>query len=189
MENIDRVGKHIKSVLKMNGTLLENIPNVYFYTAMLSRDESRKLPATMRRYLIQETGYSDYETFEFVGDAVYELVMAEIIYRNPILNMTSKNIVGNHARSNHLFSCLMQSKNLCSLTMPQKECADKFEAIVGVVYTALEAGNYDSVSIIGQWLTSVWDLEQAYTSRTNTCDHLVKGNGTTLPKHEIDQFF
>lgn len=112
-----------------------------------------------------------FEDFEFFGDAVYELVIQQFVNRTHASHSLYDSL-----RSNHDQACLFSKTGLCS-GLPQvndrnhygKPCADRLEAIIGVLYSYLVKINHPNpISIIGDWLVGLLELH-------NVKDYLDQG--------------
>jgi hypothetical protein len=101
-----------------------------------------------------------FEDFEFLGDAVYELVAHRFGYHERVIESYDS------LRSNRDQACLFSRTGLCDdlpLTNQRgdygKPCADRLEAIIGIVYSYLTAINHaDPIQLIGEWLAELLDF-------------------------------
>jgi hypothetical protein len=105
------------------------------------------------------------DRLEFLGDAVLELAISDMLYKQGILEVGKLSTIRQVIVRNVSLICLMNDLNLCDISKPlDKSCADLFEALLGAVYIHL--GNYkdfNPISFIIQWLIDVWHFDSIIT--------------------------
>ena|SRR5437868_4461480 len=112
-----------------------------------------------RTQLKKEYGMDNYQRFETLGDAVLELVIIDKLFdkHNIRLGGFTSKIVNNKS-----LYCLAWKKKICELlmnpTQQYKDCADVFEAILGVIYIHLKSININPIDFISQWLDDQFNL-------------------------------
>jgi len=96
------------------------------------------LKRTFKEGLVKKYGFSNLEDLEFMGDAVLELVAANLVFRKSKGGpgyMTQKK--SEMVRNTTLF-CFMEKLKLCDYietnNYSMKDCADVFESIIGMMY-------------------------------------------------------
>lgn len=130
----------------------------------LTKSDSN-LPETLTNYQKINFGSSDYERLEFLGDAILETVISEMIFDN--FNLVSEGELSEFRSKivrNSSLSCLSKNKKLCNLIIPKKfsnskNCADVFEALIGAIYYYLKTSHHPNpLRFVVKWLNTEWDF-------------------------------
>ncbi len=134
---------------------LINIPDDLLLLALskLPRDKS----------LITKYGSSDYNRLEFLGDAVLDLIVADVLFHNfSITTSKELSIMRSKMVQNISLTCLSEHKGLCDLIIPyrhgDKDCADVFEALIGAIYYYLKPTYNNPLEFILYWLNKEFNF-------------------------------
>ena len=123
--------------------------------AIAFRPASADLTRHERDRLTQLYGTHNLETFEFLGDAVIELLVTDILFDEVSTSSTGPGQLSQLRQElvrNTTLYCLMQEQGLCEYIeeageLRIKTCADVFEALIGVLYYYLNYLYDGSLSI------------------------------------------
>ena len=101
----------------------------------------------------RECGVESYERLEFLGDAVLEMVVTDVLYRNYNLeagksskfraSLVSTENLRSIAEKLGLHTMVKKSKSLCQIS--KKTTADLFESVLGAIYLD---GGLDAVKVV-----------------------------------------
>lgn len=166
--NNDNV-KILRNLLLDNYAEFDDIPDDLLLLALI-KNSRQKLTHLATTY-----GSSNFERIEFLGDAVLDLIVAEVLFKNfnlktpgDLTEMKSKLV------RNSSLTCLAQNKNLCSLiisidqyTVYGKNCADLFEAIIGALYYHLQNTHPNPIKFLLFWLNNEFDYENIISYMLN----------------------
>ncbi len=159
----------VRRALGLNVAPWNQIPDYLLLVAFVHPDTTKhKLLAEDIQKHMQETyGLVNYESFEFLGDRILEVVVTNMMLEDYILTGTPGFFTQTKAAlvKNASLECYMQSKDLCKCiigvkTPTTKQCADIFEAIIGIMFYHLNNSGYGytSINYIESWLNSEFDL-------------------------------
>ena len=149
---------------------LKNIPDDLLILSL-----TRSIPLAFPKYLVSKLiatyGASTYQRFEFLGDAVLDMIVAEILFTDyNLLTSGDLTIAKSNIVNNISLICFSNSRQLCQLIIWQgqninplvesKSCADLFESIIGVIYYYLKMQKYpDPLYFILTWLKNEFQQE------------------------------
>lgn len=118
-----------------------------------------------RIYKKYKANHNDF--LEFLGDAVLELLITDLIYDKG-LTVGKMSTIRMYIVKNVSLICLMNDLNLCNInTVITKSCADLFEAIIGAVYMHLKNYDVNPIKIMNQWLIDVWNMDNIINDMIN----------------------
>lgn len=153
--------------------IISNIRKIFGleYDPYLSIDNDLLLiaftPKCKTRQINSKYKTCNHQSLEFYGDKAFYSVVASLLYDIFGLNATPGFLTNLNSRltKNMLFFDLMRDKNACILVRGKKynvgiksngrfhnECADTFEAIIGVLFIHLNNLGLDFISYIKTWL-------------------------------------
>lgn len=169
----------ILQILGVGGTIWQNMDTDLLLAAFIHK--SGKVDKDVSDRIYNKYGQINYETLEFVGDAVIHLIYTNILLEdNRNFSLSEVHHYRSQMERNLTFYCYMNQTGLCNEIIRDerqffgwKECADIFEAIIGALYWYgyYELGlGYNVIPHIRDWLVNVWKIDQ-------TLDNLVK-NGS-----------
>lgn len=100
------------------------------------------------------------DRLEFLGDAVLELIISDILYQRGIKLASELSKIRSVLVRNVSLICLMNDRNLCDTNKTiGKNCADMFEAIVGAIYLHLNQNdNINPIKIMIKWMNDIWNM-------------------------------
>ena len=172
---ISEKGQRIRTKTSLNTGIWATIPDDLLILAFTAR--GAKVPVAFTNQLRDRYGFSDYETLEWLGDRVLELMATQMIFesRTEILLKDSTKI-REHLVKNITLFCFMKRKGLCDevisskdrwpdtlrpwdqRNVPYKVCADAFEALLGVLFFYLNYLRKDprAYSLIYDWFLNTW---------------------------------
>lgn len=142
----------------LNYPLIEDIDNNLVLLAVI--EPGTQLSLSLYRKLLNQYQAINNDRLEFLGDAVLELLISDILYKRGIKQAGQLTKIRAVLVRNVSLICLMNDKNLC-LTKKDigKSCADMFEAIVGAVYLHLsQVNNINPIQIMIDWLNDIWRM-------------------------------
>ena len=136
--------------------------------------------------LEQKYGTRNYESLEFLGDAILESLLRYIIYqqlapRGPGVMTRVDGIL----RSNKVFACLANNFGLCQYVVTKskvttKICADVFESLTGAVFLHLIKTGRDAYAILYDWLVNFWKIGDYFNDIINNVDNSCIWEGPNL---------
>lgn len=139
-------------------------------------------------------GKSDYQSLEFLGDGVLEVILKFIIYQT--LSDYGPGVMSkviSRLRSNKYLACLANRTDLCKYIITGKQnltgkiCADIFEALIGAIFFHLISEGRNAFKILYEWLIFKWnivgDLYELLAKEDNPCT----GDPLDLPSIDIDK--
>ena len=102
-------------------------------------------------------GSGDYNRLEFLGDAVLDLIVGDLLFHDFSINTAGElTQIRSNIVKNISLSCLAEHKNLCGLIIPryeyEKDCADLFESLIGTIYYYLKPLHENPLAFILYWL-------------------------------------
>jgi dsRNA-specific ribonuclease len=169
-ETLVEKAQRIKKFLKLQEYGID-IDDDLLLLAFVSRAGRKLLPIAFRKEINRKYQTDDYEWYEFIGDAVLELLITTIF--------TEIGSIGTHGMAsvfrmklveNKTLDCYMKCKDLCKESIGivnDKTCADIFEAIIGVIYYHLyyiKGLGYESLNIMRRWLKDYWYIQESLDS-------------------------
>lgn len=163
--------KSLRKTLNLNKGIWKDMNDVLIQLAFThpSALQYSLIPRDILLEMKDKYNTTDYERFEFFGDRVLDMIVSQWLlnknwkYGTPRLYSNLKaEIVKNVS-----LKCYMMTKNLCNkiigFNVPEKACADMFEAIIGVLYyylTQIKEESYISFFYIEEWLIETFELEK-----------------------------
>ena len=131
---------------------IKNMPDDLLLVALTSPNTNNK----MTKY-----GSADYERLEFLGDAVLELIVSDIIFDEYSLKDPGElSAFKSRLVRNSTLYCMMNDKKLCNPILSKKRCADMFESILGAIYYYLKQIKYKQIlEFIRLWLIIEWNFD------------------------------
>lgn len=193
-DNVDRLRKLVMDKYRE----LDNIPDDLL---LLSLIKNYKLNSNDQNKLLKYYGSINFERLEFLGDAVLDLIIADILFINFTLATPGKlTIIKSILVKNASLNCLSSKKQLCSLILKNdiyitsnKECADVFEAILGALYYYLKDNHKDPLGFITYWLNKEFNFDDLIVyainnpNISNTCQYI--NNTTDIDEiNEVNDF-
>lgn len=122
-------------------------------------EPSKILDRQLKDKLIRKFKTSNNDALEFLGDAILELIISEMIFDKGLSVNKMSNLRQSIVRNVSLI-CLMNDLQLCDVNqLVTKSCADLFEAIVGAVYTHLKNYDVNPIKVMIQWFIDVWHMD------------------------------
>lgn len=101
------------------------------------------------------------DRLEFLGDAVLELLISDLLYNKNIKSVGDMSKIRSVIVRNVSLICLMNDRNLCDIsTVINKSCADLFEALIGAAY--IHYNLYDNINPIKEmigWMINIWNID------------------------------
>jgi hypothetical protein len=127
----------IRQALKLNQPIWQDLPDELLEIAF--RPSGVVTKKNQKKLLIEKYGFYNLEPLEFLGDAVIELVATQIVWENFYGTPGQMTETRSDLVRNTTLYCLMNKLNLCDLIEGKKkyslkDCADIFEALIGVLY-------------------------------------------------------
>lgn len=130
--------------------------------AFLHGQNQEIISSEQLQHLLDVYGVTNYESLEFFGDGVLEVLLKHMIYQAlPIQGPSVMSRVISILRSNNFISCLAGKHNLCRSNTTKgaiKFCADIFEALLGAVFLHLINQGRDAYRITYHWLATFWEI-------------------------------
>jgi hypothetical protein len=134
-----------------------------------------------------DTGMRDYNTYEILGDAVYDVIFYNYVWRRKIpLDLY---LMG-RSKSNISMSCILMDSEIYPFIgilrkgRDEKTIADTFEALLGLVYSHLQEKKVDISEVTETWLIEVFDIGGVFYRLTHNRE---TPNGSyILPSEEVD---
>lgn len=112
----------------------------------------------------------NYDKIEFLGDAVLELIIREIVLKKNLKVGDMAALTSKIVRNVSLI-CLMNDRKICNTEITvTKSCADVFEAIVGAVYIHLNDYDINVIKLMNRWFIDVWNIENIIDDMINHPD-------------------
>lgn len=122
-------------------------------------EPAQKLDNRLNNRLIKKYGSNNNDSLEFLGDAVLELLVTDLLLTKG-LTVGKMSQIRQAIVKNVSLICLMNDLKLCNVDkLVTKSCADLFEAFIGAVYTHLKQYDIDSTKIINEWLIKIWNMD------------------------------
>ena len=113
---------------------------------------------SLKERLVEKYQSKDYDRLEFLGDAVLELLISDLLFKKGITVGKMSKMRSVIVRNVSLI-CLMNDKKLCNINVSiNKSCADIFEAIIGAVYIHLNQYDVNPIKIMTQWFIDIWNI-------------------------------
>lgn len=167
MEIHDVVAEHLKNTI-LNYDLIRNIDNDLVLLAIL--DPGTNISTKLKNRLLKKYKMINYDKIEFLGDAVLELIVREIILKKNLSVPDMAKLTSKIVRNVSLI-CLMNDRKLCNRSITiKKSCVDVFEAIVGAVYIHLNDYDINVIKIMNNWFVEVWNIENLIDDMINHPD-------------------
>jgi len=172
----DKIVK-IRERLNLNQGFWTRLPDNLLLLAFIPVESTNLLPLDFRQKVQKEYGHTDYDIFEFMGDAILELIITQLLFEIvSVTTIRNYSVFRQKIVQNLTLYCLMQSKQLCDELITSdpsyyfKECADVFEAILGVLYYFLYyiEANREAFSIIYDWFRRTWNIQSLLDSLLTT---------------------
>ncbi len=117
--------------------------------------------------LIKKYKTNNNDSLEFLGDAVLELLITDLLLTKGLAVGQLSKIRQSIVRNDSLI-CLMNDLKLCNVNkLVTKSCADLFEAFIGAVYTYLKQYDINPLKIINEWLSDVWYMNNIIDDMIN----------------------
>lgn len=145
---------------------IKDIPDSLL-TLSLTKNKSPEIPFKIRDEQKIKYGSDTYQRLEFLGDAVLELIVSDILFDN--FNVSSPGeltILKSKLVRNTSLMCFIDNKDMCKLTISAevnqsgKACADLFESIIGALYYYLKRkSNTNPLKFLSRWLNLEWNFE------------------------------
>ena len=149
----------VRVLLHLDVTPWRELPDELLSLAF--RQSSARMGRRERSHLLQQYGSYHLEDFEVLGDAVLEMVVTEMLfYRISGPGIMSKN--REELVRNTTLYCFMERGGLCPYItgrgkMTVKDCADVFEAVIGVMYFWMsQQTGRDALVEVGRYLRQWW---------------------------------
>lgn len=138
--------------------LIDNIDADLIMLAIIEPGSQLYLP--LYNKLLKKYQAINNDRLEFLGDAVLELVVSDMLYQRGIKTASELTRIRSVLVRNVSLICLMNDRNLCDTSKTiGKNCADMFEAIVGAVYLHLnQKDNVNPIKIISKWMIEIWNI-------------------------------
>lgn len=190
--------EEVREALGLNDGEWACMPDDFLLVAFTKNNSALKIQ--VRRFLMDTHRMApNYETLEFLGDSVLEVVIRNWIFlRHPEMGPGQMSRLSSKLVRNISLRCFMGKKNLCSqiigasraakrntvdrkketgkekLNPDEKVCADVFEAVVGALfhYSNNIEGHGDSLDKVTNWITTVWNIDELLDvaiNSPNTC--------------------
>jgi len=164
--------KKIRRKLNLTDEPYKFISDDLLSLAFISKSGSSQLDSRTIAEYLDKYGRTDYEHFEFLGDAILELIVTQFLSEHlPDKNPYYQSKYRETIVQNIVLYCKMQAKNLCSSILapdnyPWKICADVHESIIGVIYYYLTSVIHrtDAFDLIYHWYIKTWDLKSTVDS-------------------------
>lgn len=131
--------------------------------AFLSQRNQDLLSKKQFNRLIKTYGITTYESLEFFGDGILEIILKHMIYQ--ALSTQSPGAMSrviSLLRSNNFLACLIGKYNICIVNKEEeispKFCADLFEALLAAIFLDLINKGLDAYRITYRWLAEFWEI-------------------------------
>jgi hypothetical protein len=160
----------IRKALNLEEGVWAELPDDLILAPFVTRGGNA--PKSLLQRLKRDYDIRDNELIEFLGDAVLELLVSEIVLSTPGIDEGKATRLRQEIVRNSSLDCFMSAKrvggaggNLCSMLYVdepgEKACADAFEAIVGVLhYWLRDIRRFpNALEILRDWLNSTWHLD------------------------------
>lgn len=166
-ERIDNISQIVKNKLGLTDTWWEEIDSYWLFLVFTTEEISYTFSQEFRSYLIEEYGVANLERFEFYGDRVMSVIVTYRLLEINFWFLITRNVIS-LSTTNKVFECMMDNKGLCDgffhgQMIKGKQCADIFEAIIGLLYWYLEETrdhNFNILGYINKWLNRVWNYDK-----------------------------
>lgn len=154
--------EEFKKLLKLPKQL-EDIPLELLVVALTPKSSTKVLPD----YILEKVKDYDHEPYEFLGDAVLELVVTDYLY------FAHQDFNRNSGEMTRQRISMVRNSNLHRIfgeichfiitdiegTIPGKVCADTLEAVIGILYVYMrEKGMCDIIPTIKNWLVNDFNI-------------------------------
>lgn len=145
----------IRAILNLTHAPYDEIPDNLLYLSFIPKG-TKIDPSRFEEYNLR-----DNDLLEFLGDAILDVIVAQYL---SLFNLDNYSCFLRHIVSNVVLTCLMEQKKLCDpfFRVQAKACADRLEAIVGMIYYYFGELNLnnDSLQIVANWFYSTFDMNR-----------------------------
>lgn len=146
--------------LQLRGTVFENIDPDLLELAFIDSSVQKTLPPEKRQRMVRKYGSSNYESFEFLGDAILEMIATVFVLRETGIQTAT---LISEITNNQSLSCMLEALGLDQLLpaqtkMTAKTLGDVFEALIGVLYWHVRDQGFTSLGYIEDYLDTVWNF-------------------------------
>lgn len=152
--NIDK----IKSTI-FNYSLLTDIDDDLILLAIT--EPNKYITNPLKNKLMLKYKDINNDRLEFLGDAVLELVISDLLYNKNIKSAGDMTRIRSVIVRNVSLICLMNDRNLCDISnVITKSCADLFEALIGAAY--IHYNQYNNINPIKEmikWMINIWNID------------------------------
>lgn len=166
IKKIGKIARNKLNIIHFFSNALDGIPDIMIGICFIHQKHA--LSTETIQWLLKNYGEWNYERYEFVGDAVLKMILTDHIYmenKNKQENAYDLATKRKDLENNKIQACYMeQFENAClhiikdvDIAVNFKDCADVFEAIIGMIYIYLRTKKkmkYECMEIIQDWLTN-----------------------------------
>lgn len=181
--------KEIRKILNLNDEPWNDLDDDLLEIAFIPQKSNVDVLSIIN--ILEKYNQYNYETFEFLGDAILEMIIARILYENFVMknvpiNSYKLTLYKTEFVKNLTLYCHMRRKNLCGYIKNTsdkrilKQCADVLEAIIGILYHYLFyiKQNKDALNILHDWFIDNFYVRETikYISSTGLSQYHTKCN-------------
>src|SRR3989338_5149770 len=165
----------IKTNLNLDGTIWEDIDVELLLLAFTHSSGEKYIPQSISDDQYNKYASNNYEWFEFIGDAVLEMIITTIMTEiESVEILRNAHLFRQELVRNLTLYCYMTRRGLCKeiikdpkVKYEYKMCADMFEALMGIFYWwgyYIKGMGYTVLEDIREWMTQNWYLQESLDS-------------------------